>query len=103
LIAATEFQQETGHPRRRRRRVFGPEDPEELAGERLRDPTGAETTRLGEMLTEARHWLWQRKIGYPSVRERRAALAQVGLARPDSGAPLIDQWRAFVASKGARR
>jgi hypothetical protein len=87
--------------------VFGPEDPEALAGQRLRDPTGAETTKLDGMLTEARRWLWQRRVGYPSVRERRAALAQVGWARPGSdarsGAPLIEQWRAFVASKGARR
>jgi len=83
--------------------VFGPEDPGELAGERLRDPTGAETTKLDGTLTEARRWLWQRRVGYPSVRERRAALAQVGRERPGSDAPLIEQWRAFVASKGARR
>lgn len=83
--------------------VFGPEDPEELAGERLRDPTGAATTKLDGLLAEARHWLWQRRVGYPSLRERRAALAEVGRPGPPTGAPLMDQWRAYVASKGARR
>jgi predicted Zn-dependent protease len=65
--------------------VFGPEDAERLA-----------EGKLDALLADARRWLWQRRTGYPSLRERRAALARVATGE----ASLLDKWRQFRS--GAR-
>jgi hypothetical protein len=74
--------------------VFGHEDPEQLAEAELRRLDGARGERepkLDALLADARRWLWQRRTGYPSLRERRAALERVATGET----PLLDRWRQF--------
>jgi hypothetical protein len=73
--------------------VFGPEDPERLAEAHLRRLDGEPEAKLEALLTDARRWLWQRRTGYPSIRERRAALDRVATGET----PLLDRWRQFRA------
>ena len=48
--------------------------------------------RLEALLADAHRWMWQRRTGYPSLRERRAALADVASGKR----PLLDKWRQFL-------
>jgi predicted Zn-dependent protease len=75
--------------------VFGPEDPEQLAERRLRELDGERPARIDALLDDARHWLWQRRTGYPSIRERRAALDRVATGETH----LVDRWRQFLSEK----
>jgi predicted Zn-dependent protease len=69
--------------------VFGDEDPERLADQRLRALDGEAPDRIEELRAHARKWLWQRRAGYLSVRERRATLAA-------DKSPLVNRWRQFL-------
>jgi predicted Zn-dependent protease len=71
--------------------VFGPEDVERLAEAHARRLEGQPEAKFDALLGDARRWLWQRRTGYPSLRERRAALARVATGET----PLLDKWRQF--------
>jgi predicted Zn-dependent protease len=83
--------------------VFGGEDPEQLAEERLRQLDGEEPAKLAAFLDEARRWAWKRGNGYASLRERRAALEHVGETKPQTGGrrsvPLLDKWREYKSTR----
>jgi hypothetical protein len=57
--------------------LFGSEDVERAAEARLRELDGEVPSPIGSALDQARRWVSQRRRGYFSVKERRAALAHV--------------------------
>jgi Zn-dependent protease with chaperone function len=83
--------------------VFGPDDPEKLAEARLHALSGEAPAKLESLLGEAKRWVWQRTRGYPSLRERRAALEHVAADVRQDGAgestPLLERWKAFKATR----
>jgi hypothetical protein len=71
--------------------VFGHEDVERLAEAHAERLEGRPEAKLDALLADASRWFWQRRRGYPSLRERRAALARVATGET----PLLDKWRQF--------
>jgi hypothetical protein len=65
---------------------------ESLGASMSREGTRSGPTYRAALPSDARRWMWQRRTGYPSIRERRAALARV----MDGKKPLLDQWRRFL-------